>query len=131
MRYSAYEFNDDDRLISNTYLTDLILPKNVRPFQKIDRSTRSAPSQYQMSAYFMQYLSFAMKTDLNIFGIEIPHPSWVGLIVHGARFKFSNLAKRYIQCRNIIVDKNNDIKAPHYLESYYFLTKRIGIVNFN
>ena len=39
MRYNAYEFNDDDRLISNTYLTNPILPKNVKLFHKIDRST--------------------------------------------------------------------------------------------
>ena len=126
MRYSAYTFDDIDYLISRDYLTELIIPKNTKPYQKIDSNQLR---QYQMPAYFMQYISFAMKTDLNILGVDVLNQSWVDLIVHGAGFKFTKLLKRYISCRDILVDKNNYVKAPHCLESYYYITKTINAID--
>ena len=71
-----------------------------------------------------------MKTDLNIFGIDILHPEFVNLILHGGGFKFSQMARRYEHAKYIVVKYNNNVKTPHYLETYYILTKSISANDF-
>ena len=128
MRYDAYVFNND-YVLAQKYLTEPNIPLNTKPFQKRE-IINSIPGQYQMPAYFMNYLSFAMKTDLNIFGIDIPHPEFVNLILHGGGFKFSQMARRYEHAKDIVVKYNNNVKTPHYLETYYILTKSISANDF-
>ena len=120
MRYSAYEFSDDDYVISNDYLTNPILPNNVKPFQKIDRNTRPAPSQYQMPAYFMQYLAYAMHGG---FPLIIADSSDAG-------FFFAKFTNKYINLKDTVIDRKNLIVLSHYLETYYLLTKKISTIYF-
>ena len=70
--------------------------------------------QYQMPAYFMQYLSFAMKSR-----------------IFGAGFWIAEFDRKYIDIKNAIIDKNSYIQTPHYLEPYYLLTKTICVNDFN
>ena len=112
MRYSACTFDENDYIVSRDFLTNPNLPKNTMPYQKINRNTTPAPSQYQMPAYFMQYIAYCMHGG---FPILIWDNTDIG-------FATAALAKRYFNPRKVIKDRNGLIKFPHYLETYYLLT---------
>ena len=132
MRYNAYEFNDDDYVqILKSPASEWVIPSNTKPYQKI-QATNYYNLEYQMPAYFMQYISFAMKTDLNILGIDVPHPKFVDLIVHGGGFwkaKFSGV--KTTSTKDKIITSKPLIETPHFLESYYLITKKISVLDFN
>ena len=110
MRYSTYAFDDNCYVqISKSPSTEWTIPKNTKPYQKIS-VTNWYNLDYQTPAYFMQYLAFAMKGDLSGFGF------W--------KAKFN---RRYIKAKEDVVNYKDMIKSPHYLESYYLITKRIDI----
>ena len=110
MRNSAYTFNDNDYVYM--HFSDLTVPNNVKPYQKID-TVGEENIEYQMPAYFMQYLSFAMKSKLN-----------------SAGFWLAQFNRRCLGTKSIIVDRNAYIQTPHYLESYYYLTKKMSVNDF-
>ena len=121
MRYSAYEFSDDDYvyLHLSQQLIEASMPKNAKPYQKINTSGEDI-IEYQMPAYFMQYIAYCM------------HGGFPILIWDNTDIGFATvaLAKRYSNPRKIIKDRNGLIKFPHYLETYYLLTKRIIAIDF-
>ena len=82
-------------ILSRDYYTDPIIPNNTKPFQKIDRSTRPAPSQYQMPAYFMQYIAYCMHGGFPILKYDITD----------IEFALTPLSSRYISQRNHIKEQ--------------------------
>ena len=85
-----------------------------------------------MPAYFMQYISFAMKTDLNILGIDVPHPEFVNLIVYGGSFWKAKFAgANTTLTKDKIINSKPLIETQHFLESYYLITKKVSILDFN
>ena len=98
--------------MSRDFYTNPILPYNTKPFQKIERSTKFIPSQYQMPAYFMPY---AMH----------------GGFTNGPSFWLATFNKKFIRAKDAIVRNKNIIQEPHFLESYYLLTKHIISLGFN
>ena len=125
MRYSAYTFDDSDYLISRDYLTEPIIPKNTKPYQKIDSNQLR---QYQMPAYFMQYIAYCMHENDDNGNRVFEIPGIANLNQVG--FAFAALVKRYNSQRELIRDRSDLIQCPHYLEPYYLLTKTICINDF-
>ena len=121
MRYDAYLINNNDFVIlhSSQEVIELPMPKNVKPYQKINTSGEDI-IEYQMPAYFMQYLAYAMHSG---FPLIVADSTQAG-------FLFTNFAKKYIKTKNVIMIQKNKIVSSHYLESYYLLTKRISIIDF-
>ena len=117
MRYSAYKFNDDD--YASMYFSDLTVPKNTRPYQKLDTIGEES-IQYQMPAYFMQYIAYCMHGG---FSLIIADSSDAG-------FFFEQFSKKYINTKNALIDQKKLILLPHYLETYYLLTKKIILLDF-
>ena len=117
MRYSAYTFNDNDYVYM--HFSDLTVSKNVKPYQKIV-TIGEENIQYQMPAYFMQYIAYAMHDGFHILEHDNTDIS----------FAFTSFTKRYSSQRKNIKENNNLIQTPHYVETYYYLTKNISIVDF-
>ena len=122
MRYSAYTFNEDNYvLVSENFITELPMPRNVKPFQKIIRDTNSVKiSEYQMPAYFMQYIAYVQHGGFEIFGTDI----------FDAGFVIADFNSRYLKSKNVLINKKNYIQSPHYLEVYYLISKKISIIDF-
>ena len=114
MRYDTYDFGKDCYAqISKAPSAEWIIPDNTKPYQKI-YVTNMYNLDYQMPAYFMQYLSFAMHGAFPSFG-----------------FWKASFNKRFTRTKDIIVEKKELIQDPHFLESYYLVTKKISIIDFN
>ena len=107
MRYNAYEFNDDDYVqILKSPASEWVIPSNTKPYQKI-KATNYYNLEYQMPAYFIQYIAYCMHGG---FPILIWDHTDIG-------FTTTTLAKRYSIQRDIVKDKNGFIQSPHYLET--------------
>ena len=119
MRYSAYKFGNDDYILSQEYLTEPIIPLNTKPFQKRE-IIGGIPGQYQMPAYFMQYLAFVMHDGFNILGQDI----------FDLNFLLAKFNKKYSSAQQVLIRKKDIIQPPHYLETYYLLTKSVSIIDF-
>ena len=121
MRYSAYSFYDKDYVIfyKSKQLIEAPMPKNTKPYQKIDTSGDDI-LMYQMPAYFMQYLAHAMHGGFQVLNWDDTDISFAG----------AAFAKRYFNQSKIIKDKSSFIKFPHYLEPYYIITQKVSIIDF-
>ena len=51
-------------------------------------------------------------------------------LINKAKLKFCNVAKQYIKTRDNLVENSGYIEKPHYLESYYSLTKNVSLNDF-
>ena len=51
-------------------------------------------------------------------------------LLNKAQIKYTQLVKRYEAARDKLVENKDNIESPHYLESYYNLTKEVNITNF-
>ena len=115
MRYSAYKYKSNDYVIlhSSRQLIELPMPRNVKPYQKIDMAGEDI-IELQMPAYFMQYISFTRQGGMS-----------------GPGFYIAQFSKRYMNSKSILIDKRSYLEHPHMLETYYLLSKRISHSNFN
>ena len=118
MRYDAYVFNND-YVLAQMYLTEPNIPLNTKPFQKREM-INGIPGQYQMPAYFMQYLAFSMGTNIDLLTIDIS----------GFGFMKAKFYYIYALAKDKLINNRNSIKSPHFLETYYLLTKRICTLDF-
>ena len=118
--YAHYEvsnsFNKEDVLNNN---------KNARPYQKIENN-----KQKQFPAYFLQSIAHSVHT-LN------DNPDNDGIVrdvsndyIFGNKHKkllyFISVAKRYATAKSKLIHARDSIELPHYIESYYSLTKEIS-----
>ena len=133
MRREAYTF-DDECLITNFIadedMSDANRNRYVKPYQKnhtvgID-GTEFRIKQYQMPAYFMHVIAGAMHTSNNT-GITINPFS---TLFNKASIIATPLSEKYKVAQGKIVENNSKITIPHYLESYYVLTKNVAIKDF-
>ena len=119
--YSHYEeiknFKKKDILENN---------KNARPYQKIVDN-----KQYQLPAYFLQSIAHSVhslndKPDKDGVIREVKK-----VLIFGNEHKrllfFLSVAKRYEIAKDKLINARNDIELPHYIESYYSLSKETQI----
>ena len=74
-----------------------------------------------MPAYFVQYIAYCMHGGFPIWKYDVTD----------IKFALTPLSSRYINQRTCIKERSDFIKAPHYLETYYLVTKKISIIDFN
>lgn len=122
MRYDAYTFNDRDYIYLHTsrQLAEAPMPNNTKPYQKIGASGEDI-IEYQMPAYFMQYISFSMGANIDFFTVDFS----------GLGFLKANFCKKFINSKTALIKKRIFINTPHFLETYYLLIKRIYFNDFN
>ena len=122
MRYDAYIRNNNDYVIlhASQQVIEAAMPRNVKPYQKIDTSGEDI-IEYQTPAYFMQYIAYSMHGG---FPLIIADSTQAG-------FFFASFTNKYSKTKEIVVKEKSLIVVPHYLEIYYLLTKKISITNFN
>ena len=115
MRYSAYQFNDDDYVIlhNSQQVIEAPMPKNTKSYQRIDTSGEDI-IEYQMPAYFMQYIAFTRRGT-----------------IASAGFFIAGFNKRYLAAKNALINNRSFMESPHLLETYYLLTKHIVTNDFN
>ena len=107
--------------VNRFYAVFIFCNENVKPYQKIDRNRDPVKIyEFQMPAYFMQYLAFVMETKIDIFGWDIS----------GLGFVMAEFNMRYLPAKDMIFNNSNFIKSPHLLETYYLMTKKLTISDF-
>ncbi len=121
MRYDAYTFGNDDYVIlhNSQEVIELPMSKNVKLYQKINTSGEDI-KEYQMPAYFMQYLAYCMHGGVNLI---IADSSDTG-------FFFTKFTNKCINPKDTVINRKDLIVLPHYLETYYLLIKKIIPINF-
>lgn len=133
MRKETYLFSNEYKIIN--YISDddfvySIRNRYARPYQKnwtIGINGREfIKQQKQMPAYFMNIIAGAMHTYNNT-GITItPFTS----LINQVSLLTTPLIKTYVVAANIIAENSKKITTPHYLETYYILTKNISVTDF-
>ena len=75
-------------------------------------------TQKQMPEYLFQTIAFAMHQK-----DESGNTAIFDGIFNKAKLKFARVPKRYTTARDKLVENNKLVNHPHYLESYYVLSK--------
>ena len=133
MRYSTYTFDDNTYIIITKApsVVEDSMPRFVKPYQKIvKQEDKFYFNEYQMPAYFMQYISYCMHEKDNNGNKVFEIPGIANL--NQIKFVMSIFNTRYKKAQERLRDAAiyKLIETPHYLESYYCLTKKININDF-
>ena len=119
MRKDTYDFNknSDYETILSMY-DSLIMGDYTKPYQKTYNGSY-AIKQLQVPAYFMQSIAYAQHDG----------------IFNSLIFKTKRFASIYYNSRNKLIDcaapwAGKIMDYPHYLESYFSLTKELEVNDF-